>query len=97
MSSPGSNARQSLTVTRFSPHRPASPQQIISPLSLRQLQIARNSSTFQRRYGFATCMHLQDPKKYPMTYKAALPSEVEKIKQVKRELAMKAAKKKLRF
>ena len=42
-------------------------------------------------------MHLQDPKKYPMTYQTALPSEVEKIKQAKRELAMRAAKKKLRF
>ena len=39
-------------------------------------------------------MHLQDPKTYPMTYKTALPSEVEKIKQAKRELAMRAAKKK---
>ena len=32
-----------------------------------------------------------------MTYQTALPSEVEKIKQDKRELAMRAAKKKLRF
>ena len=97
MSSPRSNARQSLTVTRFSPLRAASPQQIISPLSPRQRQIALNSPTFQRRYGFAASMHLQDPKKYPMTYQTALPSEVEKIKQAKRELAMRAAKKKLRF
>ena len=59
--------------------------------------MALNSPTFQRRYGFATSMHLQDPKKYPMTYQTALPSEVEKIKQAKRELAMTAAKKKLRF
>ena len=36
-------------------------------------------------------------KKYPMTYKTALPSEVEKIKQAKRELAMTTAKKKFRF
>ena len=97
MSSPRSNARQSLTVTRFSPLRAASPQQIISPLSPRQRQIALNSPTFQRRYGFAASMHLQDPKKYPITYQTALPSEVEKIKQAKRELAMRAAKKKLRF
>ena len=97
MSSPRSNARQSLTITRFSPLRAASPQQIISPLSPRQRQIALNSPTFQRRYGFAASMHLQDPKKYPMTYQTALPSEVEKIKQAKRELAMRAAKKKLRF
>ena len=83
-------------VTRFSPLR-ASPQQIISPLNPRQQQIALNSPTCQRRYGFATSMHLQDPKKYPMTYKTALPSEAEKIKEAKRELALRAAKKKLRF
>ena len=53
MSSPRSNARQSLTVTRFSPLRAASPQQIISPLNPRHRQIALNSPTFQRRYGFA--------------------------------------------
>ena len=36
-------------------------------------------------------------KKYPVSYQTALPSEVEKIKQAQRELAMRAAKKKLRF
>ena len=65
MSCPGSNARR-MSIARFSPLR-APPQQIISPLNPRQQQMALNSPTFQRRYGFTTSMHLQDQKKYPIT------------------------------
>ena len=92
MFSPESHARR-MSIARFSLLR-ASPQQIISPLNPRQPEIALNSPTFQRLYRFATSMHLQDPKKYPMTYTTALPSEIERIKQVKRELTMRAGKKK---
>ena len=82
----------SLQLGRFSPHR-ASPQQIVSPVNLKQLKILQNSPTFQRRHGIIPYTHLRDPKEFVLNYKTALPSDVERIKKAEQELAMRAAKK----
>ena len=97
MSSPVSNARRtSLSLAKFSPLR-ASPQQIVSPVNSEQLRILQNSPTFGRRHGMIPYMHLRDPKEFVMTRKTALPSEVERIEEAKRELVRRAAKKRLQF
>ena len=97
MSSPVSNAkRTSLSLAKFSPLR-ASPQQIVSPVNSEQLRILQNSPTFGPRHGMIPYMHLRDPKEFVMTHKTALPSEVEIIKEAKRELVRRAAKKRLQF
>ena len=97
MSSPVSNARRtSLSLAKFSPLR-ASPQQIVSPVNSEQLRILQNSPTFGRRHGMIPYMHLRDPKEFVMTHKTALPSEVERIKEAKRELVRRVAKKRLQF
>ena len=97
MSSPASNARRtSLSLAKFSPLR-ASPQQIVSPVNSEQLRILQNSPTFGRRHGMIPYWHLRDPKEFVMTHKTALPSEVERIKEAKRELVRRVAKKRLQF
>ena len=97
MSSPESNARRtSLSLAKFSPLR-ASPQQIVSPVNSEQLRILQNSPTFGRRHGMIPYMHLRDPKEFVMIHKTALPSEVERIKEAKRELVRRVAKKRLQF
>ena len=69
----------------------------MSPVNSEQLRILQNSPTFGRWHGMIPYMHLRDPKKFVMTHKTALPSEVERIKKAKRELVRGAAKKRLQF